>query len=197
MAEFDDLFRDCVVAVDRADATSVWFTLDGGDELAARVLELTARETECCSFFTFNLVPASDGQRLLVQVPPAQVAVLDALTTRAQMACAVTESGLRSGEVAHAAGVNVQTLRYYERRGLLHEPDRTLGGHRMYPPATVTVLRVIKAAQRLGFALDEVAELLEVSHLRAGQRTDAGLRARARVRLAEVDARLVELTTGA
>ena len=64
----------------------------------------------------------------------------------------MTESGLRSGEVAHAAGVNVQTLRYYERRGLLREPDRTLGGHRVYPPATViTVLRVIKAAQRLGF----------------------------------------------
>jgi MerR family transcriptional regulator, mercuric resistance operon regulatory protein len=47
--------------------------------------------------------------------------------------------------------VNVQTLRYYERHGLLDEPDRSLGGHRMYPPETVTVLRVIKAAQRLGF----------------------------------------------
>ncbi|MGO8769530.1 MAG: hypothetical protein ACLQIK_14005 [Mycobacterium sp.] len=84
VAEFDDLFRECVIAVDRADATSVWLTLDGGDEVAARVLELTARETECCSFFTFKLLPASDGQRLLVQVPPVQVGVLDALTTRAQ-----------------------------------------------------------------------------------------------------------------
>lgn len=61
----------------------------------------------------------------------------------------------------------------------------------MYPPATVTVRRVIKAAQRL----DEVAYLLEVSRHRAGQRTDAGLQARARVKLAEVDAKLVELTT--
>lgn len=52
--------------------------------------------------------------------------------------------GLRSGELAAAAGVNVQTLRYYERRGLLDEPDRTLGGHRLYPSETVTVLRVIK-----------------------------------------------------
>ena len=84
MAEFDDLFRDCVIAVDRADATSVWLTLDGGDATAARVLELTARESACCSFFTFKLVPASDGQRLLIEVPPTQVAVLDALTTRAQ-----------------------------------------------------------------------------------------------------------------
>src|SRR5712671_3871143 len=108
---------------------------------------------------------------------------------------AMSEKGLRSGEVADAAGVNIQTLRYYERRGLLHEPDRTLGGHRLYPPQAVTVLRVIKAAQRLGFTLDEVADLLEVSHLRAGRRTDAGLQARARVKLAEVDAKLVELTT--
>ncbi|MEY2458088.1 MAG: hypothetical protein QOK06_3260 [Acidimicrobiaceae bacterium] len=107
----------------------------------------------------------------------------------------MTENGLRSGEVADAAGVNVQTLRYYERRGLLHEPDRTLGGHRLYPPEAVTVLRVIKVAQRLGFTLDEVTDLLEVSQLRAGRRADAGLQARARVKLAEVDAKLVELTT--
>lgn len=70
-------------------------------------------------------------------------------------------SGLRSGEVASAAGVNPETLRYYERRGLLAEPDRSLGGHRLYPSETVTVLRVIKTAQRLGFTLDEVADLLK------------------------------------
>lgn len=69
-------------------------------------------------------------------------------------------SGLRTGQVAAAAGVNVQTLRYYERRGLLASPDRSLGGHRVYPEQTVTVLRVIKAAQKLGFTLEEVAELL-------------------------------------
>ena len=80
------------------------------------------------------------------------------------------ENGLRSGQVADAAGVNVQTLRYYERRGLLNEPNRTLGGHRLYPPEAVRVLRVIKAAQRMGFTLDEVADLLEVSALRSGRR---------------------------
>ena len=53
--------------------------------------------------------------------------------------------------------MNLQTLRYYER--LLAEPDRTLGGHRLYPAETVTVMRVIKAAQRLGFSLQEVADL--------------------------------------
>ena len=72
----------------------------------------------------------------------------------------MSEAGLRSGQVATAAGVNIETLRYYERRGLLREPHRSLGGHRLYPPETVTLMRVIKAAQRLGFTLEEVAELL-------------------------------------
>src|SRR3954453_17680561 len=75
----------------------------------------------------------------------------------------VTEpSGLRSGHVAAAAGVNIETLRYYERRGLLAEPHRSPGGHRLYPPAAVTTLRGIKAGQRLGFPLEEVAALLDV-----------------------------------
>ncbi|WP_280219940.1 MerR family transcriptional regulator [Nocardia neocaledoniensis] len=103
-------------------------------------------------------------------------------------------TGLRTSELADAAGVNIQTLRYYERRGLLAEPDRTLGGHRLYPQDAVTVLRVIKAAQRLGFTLEEVAELLEGTGVGARRRADAGLRARVRVKLAEVDAKLAELT---
>ena len=102
--------------------------------------------------------------------------------------------GLRSGELATAAGVNPQTLRYYERRGLLAEPDRTLGGHRMYPPETVTVLRVIKAAQRLGFTLDDVAELLEAGRHHHGRRVEDGLQAHATAKLAEVEAKLADLT---
>lgn len=93
-------------------------------------------------------------------------------------------TGLRSGQVAAAAGVNIETLRYYERRGLLREPQRSLGGHRLYPPETVTMMRVIKAAQRLGFTLDEVAELLAATRL--GGRSDVGLQARAAAKLAEV-----------
>jgi MerR family transcriptional regulator, mercuric resistance operon regulatory protein len=102
-------------------------------------------------------------------------------------------TGLRSGQVAKAAGVNLQTLRYYERRGLLAEPDRTLGGHRLYPAETVTVLRVIKAAQRLGFSLQEVADLIDVGTHRHSRRHD-GLHARAQQKLAEVDARIADLT---
>lgn len=105
--------------------------------------------------------------------------------------------GLRSGELAQAAGVNQQTLRYYERRGLLAEPDRTLGGHRVYPPESVALLRVIKAAQRLGFTLDEVADLLEAGRHRhgAGRRAETGLQELAAAKLVEVDARIADLHT--
>ena len=100
--------------------------------------------------------------------------------------------GLRVGEVAAAAGVNVQTLRYYERRGLLDRPDRTLGGHRLYPAETITLLRVIKAAQRLGFTLAEVSDLL-VTGAHHHHHRDAGLQVRARTKLAEVEQRIADL----
>ena len=103
--------------------------------------------------------------------------------------------GLRAGEVADAAGVNRETLRYYERRGLIAEPVRSPGGHRLYPDDAVTILRIIKAAQRLGFTLDEVASLLEVSRHRHGQKPDAGLQAHAREKLVEVDQRIRDLQT--
>jgi DNA-binding transcriptional MerR regulator len=103
--------------------------------------------------------------------------------------------GLRSGQVAQAAGVNLQTLRYYERRGLLTPPARSPGGHRLYAPEAVTLLRVIKAAQRLGFTLEEVADLLETSQHRHGQAPDDGLQQHARAKLAEVDARIADLHT--
>ncbi|MFG1740592.1 MerR family transcriptional regulator [Micromonospora chalcea] len=98
------------------------------------------------------------------------------------------EPELRSGRLADAAGVTVQTLRYYERRGLLPAPRRSPGGHRLYPAEAVTLLRVVKTAQRLGFTLAEVADLL------AAGRQDTGMRTRARDKLAEVERRLADLT---
>ena len=102
-------------------------------------------------------------------------------------------AGLRRGQVAAAADVNIETLRYYERRGLIAEPARSPGGHRLYPPEVVTALRVIKAAQRLGFTLDEVAELLELGRHRHGKRVDAGLQQRAAQKLTEVEERIADL----
>ncbi|MBB5840530.1 MerR family transcriptional regulator [Kribbella italica] len=104
------------------------------------------------------------------------------------------DGGLRSGQVADAAGVNLQTLRYYERRGLLAEPDRSPGGHRLYPPEAVTVLRVIKAAQRLGFTLEEISDLLEAGRHHHGAKADEGLQARARDKLVDVEAKIADLT---
>ena len=101
-------------------------------------------------------------------------------------------TGLRSSQVAGAAGVNLQTLRYYERRRLLAEPERSPGGHRLYPAETVTVLKVIKAAQRLGFTLDEIADLLAAAGHRHDS-PDAGLQERARAKLAEVEAKMAGL----
>ena len=63
----------------------------------------------------------------------------------------------------------------------------------MYPAEAVTVLRVIKAAQRLGFTLDEVADLLDAGRHRHGRRADAGLRSRAQAKLAEVEAKIADL----
>ena len=105
----------------------------------------------------------------------------------------MTEPGLRTGQIAEAAGVNQQTLRYYERRGLLAEPDRSPGGHRLYPPETVTVLRVIKAAQRLGFTLEEIAELLVAGQHHHGRKPDTGLQARAQQKLVDVEAKIADL----
>ncbi|QYN34269.1 MerR family transcriptional regulator [Pseudonocardia sp. DSM 110487] len=87
--------------------------------------------------------------------------------------------------------MNVQTLRYYERRGLLPEPRRSLGGHREYDQEAVTVLRVIRGLARLGFTLAEIAELIEVGSHRGPR---PGLRAAATAKLAEVDAKIDHLT---
>jgi DNA-binding transcriptional MerR regulator len=102
-------------------------------------------------------------------------------------------TGLRSGELADAAGVNLQTLRYYERRGLLAEPRRSPGGHRLYPAEAFTVLRVIKTAQRLGFTLDEVAELVDLGSHRHSRRPDTSLQRRAAAKLTEIESKIADL----
>ena len=67
---------------------------------------------------------------------------------------------LTIGKLADAAGVNVETIRYYQRRGLLEEPPKPLGGHRRYSADQIKRVRFIKRAQALGFTLDEVGALL-------------------------------------
>ena len=69
---------------------------------------------------------------------------------------------LTIGVFAKAAGVNVETIRFYQRKGLLMEPVKPYGGIRRYGVADVTRVRFVKSAQRLGFSLDEIAELLRL-----------------------------------
>jgi MerR family mercuric resistance operon transcriptional regulator len=70
---------------------------------------------------------------------------------------------MRSAEVATEAGVNIQTLRYYERRGLLAAPARLPSGYRDYRPETVRTVRFVKRAQQLGFSLEEIEALLDLA----------------------------------
>lgn len=70
--------------------------------------------------------------------------------------------GLTIGAFARAAGVNVETIRFYQRKGLLLEPDKPSGSIRRYGEADVTRVRFVKSAQRLGFSLDEIADLLRL-----------------------------------
>lgn len=96
---------------------------------------------------------------------------------------------LTIGAVARAAGVNVETIRFYQRRGLLAQPERSYGRVRRYSPADAVRVRFIKAAQRLGFSLDQVADLLR---LQDGAHCDEA-RAIAEARLADVRDRRAQL----
>jgi Hg(II)-responsive transcriptional regulator len=69
---------------------------------------------------------------------------------------------LTIGKVAEKAEVNVETIRYYERKGLLAKPPRRSSGYRHYPTETITRILFIKRAQKLGFSLNEISELLNL-----------------------------------
>ena len=93
------------------------------------------------------------------------------------------------GELARTAGVNVETIRFYQRRGLLAEPVRPLGGIRRYGEADSSRIRFIKSAQKLGFSLDEVSTLLTLE-----DGTQCGEASRiAQQKLSEVQSKLADL----
>jgi Hg(II)-responsive transcriptional regulator len=98
---------------------------------------------------------------------------------------------MRTGQVAGQAGVNLQTLRYYERRGLLPEPPRRESGYRVYGAEAVSTVRFIKRAQRLGFSLEEVGSLLELAS--GGPESCEAAQALARHRIEELDQRITDL----
>lgn len=92
------------------------------------------------------------------------------------------------GHLARAAGINLETVRYYERVGLLPKPPRSASGYRLFPPDTVRRLRFIGRAQELGFSLREIRELLA---LRASPRTpSAEIRQRAEKKILDIEGKI-------
>jgi MerR family mercuric resistance operon transcriptional regulator len=99
--------------------------------------------------------------------------------------------GFSIGLLAEAAGVGVETIRFYQRKGLLPEPERPRGSIRRYADDDLARVRFIKSAQRLGFSLDEVSELLK---LEDGAHCDEA-RSLAERKLEDVRVRLADLRT--
>jgi MerR family copper efflux transcriptional regulator len=98
---------------------------------------------------------------------------------------------LSISQLARAAGVGIDTVRYYERAGLLPEPPRRASGYRDYPPAWLQRLRFIRRAKQLGFSLEEIRELLELSA--QNERGVAGVKAAAAAKVELVEQRIAEL----
>lgn len=99
---------------------------------------------------------------------------------------------MKIGQVATRAGVNIDTLRYYERRGLLAEPARRPSGYREYPEETVPIIRFIKRAQDLGFTLNEIEELISLRDGGDGRRRSE-VRALAEAKMHDIDQKLARL----
>ncbi len=99
---------------------------------------------------------------------------------------------LTIGQLAKQGGVNLQTIRYYERRGILPRPPRTGSGYRAFSDDAVRRVRFIKRAQALGFSLREIEELLTL-RARTG-RSCASVQARTRAKIADIETKIRTLT---
>jgi MerR family mercuric resistance operon transcriptional regulator len=98
---------------------------------------------------------------------------------------------LTIGRLAKEAGVNLETVRFYERRGLLPRPPRSASGYRLFPVEAARRLRFIRRAQELGFSLKEVGELLSLQVSR--RTTSATIRARAEAKIADIQRKISSL----
>jgi MerR family mercuric resistance operon transcriptional regulator len=95
------------------------------------------------------------------------------------------------GQMARSAGASVETIRFYEREGLLEHPARSASGYRNYPPEAVARLRMIRQAKELGFSLNEIKELLALRV--APGKSCSDVRARTERKIADIDQRIAAL----
>ena len=98
---------------------------------------------------------------------------------------------LSIGELAKRANVNVETIRYYERRGLIPEPPRNKSGHRLYSQGAVTRTDFIKRCKALGFSLKEIVELLALRV--TPESTCADMKSRVEVKISDVEMKISDL----
>jgi len=99
--------------------------------------------------------------------------------------------GLTIGRVARGAGLAIDTVRYYEREGLIEKPARSAAGYRHYGPEVVARLRFIRQAKELGFTLSEIRELLALKV--APGKSCADVKARAEAKIADIEQRVAQL----
>jgi Hg(II)-responsive transcriptional regulator len=100
---------------------------------------------------------------------------------------------LTTGRLAQRAQVNPQTIRYYEREGILQSPKRSSSGYRIFSADAVRRIRFVKRAQTLGFSLDQIRDLLSLRSQRTGEET-ADVKRMAREKIAEIDRKMEALT---
>ena len=99
---------------------------------------------------------------------------------------------LTIGKIARQSGVGIETVRFYEKQGLLHEPQRSAANYRLYPEAAVGRLRFIKRAKELGFSLREIRELLQLHdnpHATKGE-----VRQKTEAKIADIRVKIADLT---
>ena len=101
-------------------------------------------------------------------------------------------AGLTIGKVARSAGLAIDTVRYYEREGLLEKPARTASGYRHYTTDAIARLRFIRQAKELGFSLSEIRELLDLRV--APGKSCADVRARAEAKITDIQQRIAQLS---
>lgn len=102
-----------------------------------------------------------------------------------------SESGIKRGELARATGCNIETIRYYEKTGMLPDPPRTSAGYRIYSRDHVTRLRFIMRARQLGFAMDDIRGLLGLGD--RAEPTCAEVKARTERHLEDVRTKITDL----